>query len=623
MLPGRRPGGAVRKSLVKFRMLPASLIRRQVMWTYPLILIIAGCRPVPNTDANTVNEQDRRDATESSSTERQTDVSGTPADLVNTAFELEEVSPAVSGIDFVHVSGNSPEKPFPAANGSGTGVLDVDGDGLMDLCFAAGTEFPLNPQSAPSSQLYRNRGDCRFDRISDVARFVTDTYCAGFACGDVNADGFSDVYVTCFGENLLFINLGDGTFRQTQIISGGQFSTSAAFVDFDNDGLPDLYVCNYGHWTPEENPFCGDRERNVRIFCSPRTLEAEADCLLRNEGDGTFRNMTAEAGLDRARGRAQGVLATDINEDGHVDLYIGNDIQPNFLFLNSGDGTYRELTELSGTAYDSQGQMQASMGVAGADVDRDGQWDLFVTNFEGEYNTLYRQVNPEEFHDATAAMGIASAAKPWVGWGAAFVDFDLNGWKDLIVTNGHVDDNLLDMGRDAPYEQPCLIWQNTAGKYRFSGGAAGPYFRTPHPGRGLAHVDLDNDGDWDIVITHQDQKPAVLKNLRVNGIRNESSLTLRLIGTRGNRDAIGARVRVQADVPIRVEHVQGGGSYLSSGDPRIILATPTGTALDIEIQWPRGAQSVVRGLHPGSEYIIVERSSDSTAVRSGTGVRSR
>lgn len=523
-------------------------------------------------------------------------------------FQLVEMPPESTGVDFLHVSGNSAEKPFPAANGSGVGALDYDRDGLVDIYFATGTHFPLDPaRREPANKIYRNRGDWKLNDVTAGAGMGHAGYSSGIAVGDYDCDGFPDVYVTCFGDDVLYRNMGDGTCENVPVIPGGNFSTSAAFLDYDADGLLDLYVGNYGKWSWEENKFCGDKARNVRIFCSPKSLEPESDRLLRNLGDGSFQDATADAGVDVVNGRAQGVLSTDIDGDGRVDLYIGNDIHPNFMFMNSGGGKFAEVGESVGAAFDQGGQMQAGMGVAGADVNRDGLWDLFVTNFEDESHTLYLQTAPSNFYDVSATHGITAPSKPWVGWGVAFVDFDLDEWKDLIVTNGHVDDNLKEMGQNSPYEEPALVWKNADGRFDFLGDAVGGYFERPHPGRGLATADFDNDGDCDVVIVHQDRQPALLRNdVATTGDSRPSSLSFRLIGTRSNRDAIGARVEIKSRGAPRIEQVQGGGSYLSAPDLRLIVAAPRGESTDVEIVWPSGIRSAIEGLQPDREYTIIE-----------------
>jgi hypothetical protein len=522
-------------------------------------------------------------------------------------FQLVEVPVSQTQIAFVHVSGNAQDKPFPAANGSGGAAVDFDRDGLQDLYFATGTPFPLDPsRTTPINRVYRQLGDWKFTDVTAPAGLGHNGYSSGVATGDYDNDGFTDVFVTCFGDNVLYRNCGDGTFEMASLPPTGLFSTSAAFFDYDADGLLDLYVCNYGNWTYEENRYCGDRTKGVRIFCSPKTLQPEPHHCLHNDGDGTFHDVTQEAGLDAALGRGQGVLATDIDGDGRIDLYIGNDIHPNFMFINAGNGRFNNLTEISGAAYDRNGQMQAGMGVAAGDINRDGAWDLFVTNFEGEFHTLYLQSSPNDFQDVSATNGIGAPSKPWVGWGAAMLDLDLDAWKDLIVTNGHVDDNLKDMGRDSPYAQPGLVWLNTHDDYRFLGDTAGSYFASPHPGRGLARADVDNDGDWDIIITHQDQSPGLLRNdvRRTEGAPRDS-IVLRLVGTASNRDGVGARVTVIAADPPRIEQIDGGGSYLSAHDTRVILAA-LGQSLDVELVWPSGLRTTLTGLQPGNQYDVVE-----------------
>jgi prepilin-type processing-associated H-X9-DG protein len=366
------------------------------------LLTLAGCQrdePVPTVSG-------RKSAAVSSKTGSDPDAASVRVAVPQTEppFRLVEIPSETSGIRFRHVSGNAKDKPFPAANGSGVGALDYDLDGRYDLYFATGTAFPLDRQRRdPINRMYRNLGEWRFDDVTGETGLGHNGFSSGIAVGDFDADGFPDVYVTCYGRNQFYRNCGDGTFENVGTnADGGDFSTSAAFFDYDGDGLLDLYVCNYGKWSYEQNRFCGDRTRGVRIFCSPKSLEPERDVLLRNQGDGTFHDATAEAGLDKQVGRGQGVLAADVNGDGHVDLYLGNDIHPNFLYLNQGNGRFRDASEASGTAYDGDGRMQAGMGVAGTDVDRDGRWDLFVTNFEGEHHTLFTRPTSHRKHPASA-----------------------------------------------------------------------------------------------------------------------------------------------------------------------------------------------------------------------------
>jgi hypothetical protein len=517
-----------------------------------------------------------------------------------------------AGIDFQHVSGNSDQKPFPAANGSGVGTIDYDLDGRYDLFFATGQPFPLSGKPGQAvHRFYRNLGQWKFEDVTGLCGLPDSGYSAGVAVGDFDSDGFPDLYVTCIGANRMYRNLGDGTFQDVSESSGSndeKWATSAAFLDYDSDGLLDIYVCNYAKWNYEDRRFCGNQDRGVRIFCSPRSVQPESDRLFRNLGDGTFGDVTDECQIGSRPGRAQGVLAADVNHDGLIDLYVGNDLHPNSLFINDGQGRFLDASEQSGVAYSYRGTAQAGMGVAGADVNRDGHWDLFVTNFEREYNTLYLNNQAAIFADQSRSAGLADGSRPWIGWGTAFVDFDLDGWKDLIVTNGNVDDNLEKLGRDAQYSQPAIVWHNRDGMFHQLGGVVGSYFQLAHPGRGLATVDLDNDGDTDVVVTQQDQRPALLRNdCRSASKTGRGSISIKLIGTSGNRDAVGASLRISDSTGTRIEQIQGGGSYLSAHDLRRIIATTTPEEqIQCEVFWPGGVRSSISGMKSGGRYVIIE-----------------
>ncbi len=522
-------------------------------------------------------------------------------------FQLIETT----GIDFKHRTGNSADRPFPAANGSGIGAIDYDLDGHHDLYFATGRTFPLDQpdQHSSGNRLYRNRTNWSFVDVTSLSGVGHLGYSAGIAVGDFDSDGFPDLYVNCYGPNVLYRNCGDGTFRQWDDSAGvndPRWGTSAAFLDYNGDGHLDLYVCNYGKWTLESNQFCGNHETNTRIFCNPKSVEAEAHALYRNEGDGAFSETSISAGVAAGAGRGQGVVAADIDLDGLIDVYVANDLQPNFLFQNTGNGTFRDISDESGAAYDKGGQVHAGMGVDAADLNGDGLPELFVTNFEQEYNTCYENQGRASFLDVSELKGLAAASRPWVGWGTALVDFDSDGLRDVIVTNGHTDENMSAMGRDAEYRQPPLIWKNIGKRFEIVGEMAGLYFKQRHCGRALAIVDLDHDGDFDVVIGHQDQAPALLCNDGdVPEKSREKTLTLRLIGRLSNRDAVGATVLIESG-PLKTYHqVRGGGSYLSAHDLRIIGVCGDKVA-KVTIRWPLGITSHILDLSAGKEYILIE-----------------
>lgn len=519
--------------------------------------------------------------------------------------------PENGGITFRHNSGTSAEKPFPAANGSGIAALDFDRDGLLDLCFGTGTPFPIDAsRAAPHNQMYRNGGEWAFEDVTAVTGVGHNGFTAGLAVGDFDNDGFPDLFLGCFGPDVLYHNCGDGTFERVVAgVEDPRWGTSAAFFDFDHDGLLDLYVCNYGKWTYETNQFCGNREKHVRIFCSPHSIDGVRSSLFRNLGDGQFADVTDSVGAGSRIARSQGVIAADFNQDGLTDFYVGNDLHANSLFINTGHGTFDDATEISGTGYDDRGRMQAGMGVDVADVNGDGEFDLFVTNFEDETNSLYENQGGNSYKDSSQQSGLANGSLPWVGWGCAIRDFDLDGEDDVWVVNGHVDDNLKDMGRDAPYREPSLIWHNQRGRFKLHGAAIGDYFAAPHAARALVVADFDNDGDWDGVVGHQDEVPSLLRNERLaaGSDGRTGSLVLELIGTRSNRDAIGATVTLKIGDRQLKQLVRGGGSYLSAPDRRLIFAIPNKVQqVIVEIQWPGGERS--SGTLPSASggYQIVE-----------------
>ncbi|TXT28094.1 MAG: ASPIC/UnbV domain-containing protein [Planctomycetota bacterium] len=493
-----------------------------------------------------------------------------------------------SGIDFVHVSGDSVEKPFPAANGSGLGMLDFDLDGWQDLYFLTGTPFPVDAKrKEPRNRMYRNRGGLYFEDVTDL----TGLGHTGFSAG---------------------LTRGDGTFEEVAASAGvndAEWAASAACLDFDHDGLLDLYVCNYGKWTLETNPYCGDRVRGIRIVCSPRSIEPVDDLLYRNLGDGRFENVTAAMGLTGVPERGQGVIAADYNNDGWIDLYVGNDLNPNSLFLNRGGTKFESMGELMGVAYDYVGNMQASMGVDAADVNGDGWLDLFVTNFEDEHNAYYENLRGEFFDEVAHQRGLARESLPWVGWGCQFVDFDFDQQLDLIVVNGHVDSNRHLLGQDATYKQPPLAWKFNGKRFEFLGKTAGPYFESRWCARGLAVGDLDNDGATDVVIGHQDAAPALLRNLnRARGSAESRIVQIQLVGTNSNRDAVGAKLIAEGpNGTSQVRTIRGGGSYLSAHDLRQILVTAeSNQPIAVSIHWPNGRQHTLEPLMPGHQYVVTE-----------------
>jgi hypothetical protein len=517
-----------------------------------------------------------------------------------------------TGIDFVHQSGTSEVKPFPSANGSGLAALDFDLDGWVDLFFASGAPFPLDASQSPGKDgFFRNLGERKFVDITDQVGLGFEGYSIGTAVGDYDNDGFPDLYVSCFGTNLLYHNQGDGSFQRVDSFAGinnEDFPTGAMFFDADNDGNLDLYVCNYGLWNFAENPYCA--EKGIQLYCSPKIIKPSKDAYFHNRGDGTFENATDKSGLGDRSGRAQGVVAADVNEDGFLDIYVGNDLNANSFFVNDGTGKFRDETELSGVGYDSRGNSQAGMGVDAADYNRDGLIDLFVTNFKDEYSSLYQARDSGIYFEVSAGAGLTLDTLPYVSWGTGFADFNLDGWVDLFAVNGHVDNNRHLKGEDAPFANPDQVWQNDQGRFRFLSASAGDYFAETHSSRGMALLDLDNDGDEDVVVGHQDESPSLLENLTISPrspLAQGGWIHIRWIGQSSNRSAIGLQFRHQLEELPYFDQLTAGGSYLSASEFRSTFAVPEGVEeVSLDVTFPGGPPHRIQGLRPNCRYTVVE-----------------
>jgi enediyne biosynthesis protein E4 len=544
-----------------------------------------------------------------------------PAPADETRIRFREVD-RNAGIDFTQISGNSPEKYYPTANGSGVAMLDFDGDGRLDLYFATTRNLPLDaPSTSQGNKLYRNRGDQTFEDVTGRAGVGFLGFCHGVAVGDVDNNGFPDIYLTNYGPNVLYLNNGDGTFRTASNFGAEcrSWSTAAAFLDYDNDGWLDLYVSCYGQWSFDEpHPYCGNEAKGLRMYCPPAMIKPAPHFLFRNRGDGTFEDVTQRAGVLRHDGRGMGVVAADVNRDGRIDLYVANDICPHFLFLNRGDGTFEDITDSSGAAVTESGHYQGGMGVDVEDLDGDGYPELFVTNFDGEYNTIHRTTDGRNFDDVSARAGIVRESMPDVGWGCALADLDNDGWPDMMTVNGHVDDNLAKFGRDGDYLQRPKIWRNLGRcKFRLVSDP-GPFFAVGHAARGAAFGDLDNDGDIDVVINRMDSQPAVL----LNDSAPAHWIRLELVGTQSNRSAIGAAVDVHiAGGRVLYRQVKGGGSYASTNDPRLTIGLGGAERVErVDIQWPSGRKTTLSDPAPGRSHRVVEPGS---IANRGSDSRSR
>ena len=502
---------------------------------------------------------------------------------------------SASGIAFKHVF--SPEKRYILESMSGgVAFFDYDNDGRLDIYFVNSPTVAsaADPRSA-RSELWRNKGDGTFTDVTDKAGVGFPGFGMGVATGDYDNDGWEDMYVTCFGANRLYRNNGDGTFTDVAAKAGvtdPRWSTGAAFGDYDNDGLLDLFVANYVDLKLDALPEFGKGKhcqfQGMSVHCGPQGLKGAGDSLFRNKGDGTFTDMSNQAGVSDKEGLfGLGVVWCDFNEDGFIDLYVANDTGANYLYQNRGNGTFSEIGLMSGAALSEDGKGQASMGIAIGDYDHRGRWNLFVTNFSDEYNAFYRHEKGFTFTDVSYATQTGRASLPYVGWGCGFFDYDNDGWLDLMVVNGHVYPQLAMAKLKIAYPQRKLFYRNTRnGAFAEIGGQAGPAMDEPSVSRGAAFGDLDNDGDVDVVINNLDGAPTLLRNDGGNG---NNFLVINLIGGKSNRSAYGARVKVTAGDLTQIAERRSGGSYISQNDARLHFGLEKRTKVDsVEIRWPGG-----------------------------------
>jgi hypothetical protein len=503
------------------------------------------------------------------------------------AFEV--VPAAASGISWVHVNGRSPMAHLPETVGAGCAFLDYDNDGWMDIYLvnSGRCDFYEPPQPLRNALFHNNR-DGTFTDVTQKAGVSGDAYGMGVAVGDYDGDGFPDLYVTQYPHSILYHNNGDGTFTDVTAKAGVAapgWATSAVWFDYDNDGRLDLFVCRFVDYSKAKLKFCGDRLSGERFYCIPSIYDPMPCRLFHNNGDGTFTDVSKESGISRSLAKAWGVVAADVNNDGWMDLYVTNDTVPNFLFANRGKGRFEEIGLLAGVGVNVFGKPRSGMGVDAADYDQDGWIDLFEANVDHEMFSLYHNEKNEAFSDLALPTGIGAATRLVSGWGLKFFDYDNDGDLDLLLCNGHPDDSVEKRVEGVHFLEPMLLFHNTGKGFENVSLQSGAIFSRPLSGRGLAIGDFNNDGSVDVLIAQNNAAPILLKN---NFGRQNHWLGLTLVGTKANIDAIGAKVTYQSGDLKRHQFKVGGGSYLSSHDPRMILGVGQRSKVDwIEIQWPQ------------------------------------
>jgi enediyne biosynthesis protein E4 len=514
---------------------------------------------------------------------------------------FEEITPEASGIRWVHDNAISPQRYMPEAMGPGVAFFDYDNDGWQDLFFVQSGETDFwKPAKPLSCALYRNNRDGSFTDVTAKSGIAPVGFGMGVAAADYNNDGLTDLLVTSYGKPTLYRNRGDGTFEDVTLKSGlskctAGWTTSAVWFDYNNDGLLDLFLCNYLDFGPPgKHPSCEDNRLGRKYYCVPRVFNPTVNALFRNNGDGTFTDVTANSAFAKAPGKALGAVATDINNDGLLDLFVANDTVQNYLFMNRGKAGWEEVSLAAEVAFGENGQARSGMGVDSHDLDGDGWMDLTVTNIDQEMYSVYLNRKDETFADAAFRHGVAQASRTMSGWGLKFFDFNNDGQPDLFVANGHPDDMIDSYSRSVKYREPLLLFRHEGGVLKNISATAGPAFQKPLAARGLALGDYNNDGSVDVCVTTNGGAPLLLRN---NAPEGHHWVGLKLVGKTANRDAIGAKLRWSAGGKVRSRLKVSGGSYLSSHDVREVLGLGAATKLDwVEVKWPAPSKLTERFL---------------------------
>src|SRR5215510_10414225 len=496
-------------------------------------------------------------------------------------------------IAFKHENGASAEKLMVETFGSGVAWLDYDNDGFLDLFFANGANLRAGKPS-PGNVLFHNTGKGTFVDVTQSAGVAGNGgFSTGVAVGDYDNDGFLDLYVAGYGANTLYHNNGNGTFTDVTAkagVKGGGWSSSAGFFDYDRDGYLDLYVVRYLDYDVKDNVYCGYHKPGYRMYCDPRGFDGVPDLLYRNNGDGTFTDVSRKAGVANPAGKGLGVAFGDFDNDGWPDIFVANDLVRNFLYRNNGDGTFTDRAYSAGVGYDPNGNPRAGMGTEFADLDGDGWLDLFVTNFSEELNALFHNRGDLTFEEVTERAGLGSGFLP-LGFGTKLFDFDNDGDVDIYVTNGHVIDNVQRYNPRLSYMQTDLLYANDGGRFRDVSAESGPAFQIKHVGRGAATGDFDNDGDLDIIVSNCGQPPMLMRN---DGGNRNHWIAVKARGRESNSFGVGARVKVEAGGKTQIKEIYSAGSYLSGSDLRLHFGLGGERKIkQVEILWPSGKKQIL------------------------------
>ena len=522
---------------------------------------------------------------------------------------FEEIAPSVSGIGWKHDNAMSVSRYLPETMGPGVAFFDYDNDGWMDVFLVnSGSSDFYTPAAPPKNALYKNNRNGTFTDVTEAAGVAGGReFGMGCAIADYDNDGYQDILVTAYGRCTLYHNNGNGTFTDVTARAGlaaPGWTTSAVWFDYDNDGKLDLFLCSFVQFSAKSDVFCGDNKLGKRFYCIPRVFKPTPSLLFHNNGDGTFKEVSAGTGIQRAMGKALGVVATDINGDQAMDLFVANDTVQNFLFVNRGKGQWEEIGLAAEVGFSANGTPRSGMGVDASDVNGDGRQDLFVANVDQEMFSLYRNDGNEFFSDVANFHGVAQATRLLSGWGLKFFDYDNDGHVDLILANGHPDDMIESYSQQVRYKEPLVLFRNDGKKLANVTAEAGPAFQKMYPARGLAVGDYNNDGRLDVLIGNNGDAPVLLKNTAGDG---NHWVGLKLQGTSCNRDAVGATITWSYGDVVRSRYKANGGSYLSSHDMREVLGLGGSAKVNwIEIKWPQPSGRVERFTDvPVDRYVTI------------------
>jgi enediyne biosynthesis protein E4 len=527
-----------------------------------------------------------------------------------------------SGIHFFHNNGAFGKKYLPETMGPGVAFIDYDNDGWPDIFLVNGMDWPGHGQKRTTPKLYHNNHDGTFTDVTHKAGVDVEMYGMGVAVGDYDNDGYDDLFVTAYGQNRLFHNNGNGTFTFTDVTQKAglqgpkEFSTSAAWLDYDKDGHLDLVVANYVQWTPETDLYC-TLDGKAKSYCTPESYKGTSVRLWHNRGNGTFEDVTQKAGLGDATSKTLGVAVLDYDNDGWPDLLFSNDTQPNKLYRNNGNGTFSEKAVVAGVAFSEDGVARAGMGVDSADYDHSGYASVLITNFSNQMISLYHNEGKGLFVDEAPRSEIGRASLLTLGFGCFFFDYDLDGWPDVLIANGHVDDDIQKVQANVSYAERSHLFRNIGkGKFEEVTKFMGAAFASPRVGRGAAYADINNDGRLDLLLSSnggpvylfRNELPGnALPNKDAQGAAANHSLRIRLIGAKSNRDGIGATVKLTAGGETQTEMLRSGSSYLSASE--LVLTFGLGQhdkADSIEIRWPSGQLDRLSAVPSGATISVTE-----------------